>query len=202
MIKKFFEIIKKNKIIILIFILILSVITIKLVTSSRNSDKGKESYVISDDDDETGSINNTEDTITTEEDSLLKEDFLLGEWEFDTDIKDKAYSKPSELKLNFKNDSDVIEDVHLLDHGDFIDNLSESKYKIEKNKNGETCITLLYDIDPSRKDKLDPKDYYSFKFIIKEIEENKINGELKYTSKESKKEILEGSLIKINKSNL
>lgn len=39
-----------------------------------------------------------------------------------------------------------------------------------------------------------------FKFIIKKIEKDKIDVELEYTSKESKKERLEGSLIKLNKN--
>lgn len=194
MIKKNFKITKNKKIIILFLVIILSAITIKLVTSNDNSDK---TYIISGDDTEDDSITDTEDVIT------VKEESLLGEWEFDTDIKNKAYSKPSNIKLNFKNNSDVITDICLLDHGDYITDSKESKYKIEKDKNGETCIKILYNIDPSMKDKLDPKyDDYEFKFIIKEIEENKINVELKYTSKESKKEVLKGSLIKNNKSNL
>lgn len=191
MIKKFFEIIKNKKIIILFFILILSVITIKLVTSSDRSDKSDKTYVISGDDNEDDSVNNTKNTIT------LKEESLLGKWEFDTNIKNKAYSKPSKIKLNFKNNTDVITDVYLLDHEDFITDLSEEKYKIEKNKNGETDIKIFYDIDPARKAQMDPEyDDYSFKFIIKKIEKNKIDVKLKYTSKESKKETLEGSLIR------
>ena len=192
MTKKFFEIIKNKKIIILFFIIILSVTTIKLVTSSHQSNK---TYVISGDED--GSVNNTENIIT------LKEESLLGEWEFDTNIQNKVYSKPSKIKLNFKNNSDVITDVYLLDHGDFITCLNEEKYKIEKNKNGETYIKIFYNLDPAIKAEIDPKyDDYSFKFIIKKIEENKIHVKLKYTSKESKKETLEGSLIKRNKSKL
>ncbi|SFB03865.1 hypothetical protein [Clostridium frigidicarnis] len=196
MIKKNLKIAKTKKIIILFFIIILSIITIKLVTSSDQSGKSDKTYIISGDDNEEDSVNNTENIIT------LKEESLLGEWEFDTNIQNKAYSKPSKIKLNFKNNSDVITDIYLLDHGDYITGLSEDKYKIEKNKNGETSINILYNIDPSMKDKIDPKyGDYAFKFIIKEFEENKIDVEFKYTSKESKKETLEGSLIKINKSN-
>lgn len=75
------------------------------------------------------------------------------------------------------------------------------KYKIEKDKKGENYIGILFNVDSSQKENIDSK--YSdcmFKFIIKKIEKDKIDVELEYTSKESKKERLEGSLIKLNKN--
>ena len=192
--KKFFKIIKSKKVIILFLIIVLSLITIKLVTLNDQSIQNNTTYIITDNkEDLINDSDNEEDTIG------LKEESLLGEWEFDTDIQNKAYSKPSKIKLNFKNNSDVVVDVYLLDHGDYLTNSNSFKYKIKKDKNGETYICILFNVDPSRKDSIDPK--YTdcmFKFIIKEIEKNKINVELKYTSKESKKEILKGSLLKSN----
>lgn len=190
MIKNFFKLTKNKIIIVLCLVAILSVVTIKLVNSN---DQSNETYIITGDDDEDTSVNTTEDIIN------LKEESLLGEWDFDTDIENKAYSKPSKIKLTFKSNFDVITDISLLDHGNYITDLDESKYEIGKDKNGETYIKVLHDIDPSIKDTIDPKyNDYMFKFVIKEIQENKIDVELKYLSKESKNETLEGSLIKIN----
>ncbi|OOM66212.1 hypothetical protein CLOBI_08440 [Clostridium beijerinckii] len=192
MIKKVFKIARNNKIIILFFIAILSIVTIKLLTSGNQSNQ---TYIIGEEDNEGDEGNKNLDSIT------LNEESLLGEWEFDTNIQNKAYSKPSKIKLNFQSNSDVIVDTYLLDHGDYLTDSSGFKYKIEKDKKGENYIGILFNVDSSQKENIDSK--YSdcmFKFIIKKIEKDKIDVELEYTSKESKKERLEGSLIKLNKN--
>lgn len=194
MIKNFFKNSRNKKILILFSIIILGALTIKLTVFNDNNDSHTTSFVISQDDDD-GSLDEDSDENTATNLIDIKEEDLLGQWEFETDEKNKAYSKPSNLKLDFKKDSFVTTDVHLFHHDHFIDNSNEEKYSIEKGK--ETSIKILYNISPEKLEEIrDKYGDYAFKFNVKDFTENKITVDLSYISKDSKKEKLHGYLIK------